>query len=389
MSSTAPLKTININPELFSMGNRSGGKTRRKRNSGPKDNTTKPKIKVKSPSTKNKQTGTIKRNLLKMFRNHYDSKMTTNTAIPEQKITPSVQSLSLPSPPPPPVAKTDFTSTLDYFREMPEPVPVVSPSPPPPPSPPVRSSVPITTLHNTTIRNYHSSPTISPSRASSLPLPPVLSSSALPQPPTNSSPIQLKTPVMVPQYGCLKNGNLPTFRTWKHATQKNHPFFNKPAQRIPVQHKESVVMNAASIPTKTFENQLNNQLREMTKRDEWRKQSSLVRPRNQKPKQQRRIIRRTFHVGKSKQHPRVSVLVSNRTIRNETNLKKSELKQTPIQDVKKYLLKQGFIKVGTTTPVDVLRQMYENARMICGEVKNHNAENLLYNYFNQADADSF
>ena len=50
----------------------------------------------------------------------------------------------------------------------------------------------------------------------------------------------------------------------------------------------------------------------------------------------------------------------------------------------KYLLKQGFIKVGTTTPIDVLRQMYESASMVCGEVKNHNPENLLYNYFNQS-----
>jgi hypothetical protein len=42
----------------------------------------------------------------------------------------------------------------------------------------------------------------------------------------------------------------------------------------------------------------------------------------------------------------------------------------------------GFIKIGTNAPNDVLRQMYENTKLICGEVKNHNPENLLYNYFN-------
>jgi hypothetical protein len=53
-----------------------------------------------------------------------------------------------------------------------------------------------------------------------------------------------------------------------------------------------------------------------------------------------------------------------------------------MSEVKNYLLKHGFIKIGTNSPNDVLREMYENVQMICGEVKNHNPENLLYNYFN-------
>jgi uncharacterized membrane-anchored protein len=74
--------------------------------------------------------------------------------------------------------------------------------------------------------------------------------------------------------------------------------------------------------------------------------------------------------------------VSNKTLRNETNLKQTELKETPISEVKQYLRKQGFIKVGTNTPNDVLREMFESASMICGELKNYSPENLLYNYFN-------
>jgi hypothetical protein len=63
-------------------------------------------------------------------------------------------------------------------------------------------------------------------------------------------------------------------------------------------------------------------------------------------------------------------------------MKTQNLKQIPINEVKNYLLKNGFIKVGTNAPNDVLREMYENTQMICGEIKNHNSENLLYNYFN-------
>ena len=95
---------------------------------------------------------------------------------------------------------------------------------------------------------------------------------------------------------------------------------------------------------------------------------------------QKRTIRRTYKIGKSKVFPRISVLVSNKTIRNNITTKSQLLKQTDMQDVKKYLMKRGFIKVGTTAPNDVLRKMYEEAILMCGEVQNHNPDNLLYNY---------
>jgi hypothetical protein len=57
------------------------------------------------------------------------------------------------------------------------------------------------------------------------------------------------------------------------------------------------------------------------------------------------------------------------------------LKQTPIKDVKQFLLNKGFIKVGSVAPNDVLRKMYESVSLICGDVQNHNNEILLHNYF--------
>ena len=65
--------------------------------------------------------------------------------------------------------------------------------------------------------------------------------------------------------------------------------------------------------------------------------------------------------------------------------KQQQLKLTPITEVKRYLIKNGFIKVGSTTPNDVLRKMFESALMLCGEVKNHNSENLLFNYMNSEE----
>ena len=74
------------------------------------------------------------------------------------------------------------------------------------------------------------------------------------------------------------------------------------------------------------------------------------------------------------------MLLANKTIRSNVLEKEQKLKQVPIEDIRKYLIKHGFIRVGTTTPNDVLRKMYESALMICGEVKNHNPDNLLYNF---------
>ena len=100
---------------------------------------------------------------------------------------------------------------------------------------------------------------------------------------------------------------------------------------------------------------------------------------------QRRTVRRTYQIGKSKTHGKVSVLISNKTIRKNTTTKAQLLKQVPLPDVKKYLIKHGFIKIGTTAPNDVLRKMYESAIMVCGDIQNHNPDNLLYNFFNDIE----
>jgi hypothetical protein len=73
------------------------------------------------------------------------------------------------------------------------------------------------------------------------------------------------------------------------------------------------------------------------------------------PRQQR-TVRRTYHVGKNKSQ--VSVLVSNKTLRNRVTAKTHEIRQKSIEDVKRFLIQKGFVRVGTTAPNDVLRKMY-------------------------------
>lgn len=210
-------------------------------------------------------------------------------------------------------------------------------------------------------------------------MPPTIHLDQMPLPSENIPPMVLSQPK---PWGCLKNGSLPTYRMWKNQTQKQLPSGTLPKPPKPL------IEISPSENMKQYESELNQKIQEISKMEQLQQKKTEIPCILKKPRKQRRILRRTFRVGKSKTYPRVSVLVSNKTIRNKTNLKSIGLQQTPIKDVKQYLLKQGFIKVGTTTPNNVLRQMYESAQMLPGEVKNYNPENLLFNYFNSTEEDT-
>lgn len=208
---------------------------------------------------------------------------------------------------------------------------------------------------------------------------------------------------IVPQYGCLKNGNLPTLR---NRTASNRPLIHigestniNNIPPIPTSNMNSTIppnsftgnTNILSetqpiINSSHSNNHISNAYKTSLNRAVDLKMNSvhLHKPRPKK-KYQKKTLKRRYDVGKSSKKPVVSVLISNKTIRNNITTKSQLMKQTPIRDVKRYLIKQGFIKVGSTTPNDILRKMYETSQLICGEVQNHNQDNLLFNFLNNND----
>jgi hypothetical protein len=105
-----------------------------------------------------------------------------------------------------------------------------------------------------------------------------------------------------------------------------------------------------------------------------------------KIKKQKKTIMRKLTTGISKKNRnnseepgKVSILIPNKTIRKRVDNMKHEIHQTPIQEVKKYLLKHGFIKIGSPAPNDVLRKIYEDL-LVLGDVYNRNGENIVYNF---------
>jgi len=312
-------KTISVNPELFKV---TGGNntTRKQRQKIANPN----KIRVKEPKEKKpRQVSTIKRNILKMIRSQQMEKKKKPESSDQTQIQTKIENKF----------ENDFNDTLEYLSNL--------------------TKDTETKKKNETIRQYPTST------------------------PTPIEPMITPLPVLLPspKYGCLKNGSLPTYRSWLNQTRKTRP---------PIQTHEQ----------QNYEKRLEDNIKDLSRLKQQNKietNISEINPNANKKKhykepKQKRILRRTFYVGRSRVFPKVSVLVANKTIRANTQLKTQHLKQIPISEVKNYLLKNGFIKIGTNAPNDVLREMYENSQMICGEIKNHNPENLLYNYFNDTNA---
>ncbi len=177
------------------------------------------------------------------------------------------------------------------------------------------------------------------------------------------SPVVLKPAPPVP-YGCLKvGGTLPTYRTY-HNTLAKHNQETKPIQQQVV---KPVVAERIISPTEIA-------MHEKAKIE-------LIEKSKPKHKKIKKLLRRTYRAGKDKHKPRVGVLLPNKTIRTNITPKAYLLKQTPIEEIRKHLIKKGFIKHGSSAPNDVLRKIYESVQMIGGEISNYNPDNLLYNFF--------
>jgi len=163
-----------------------------------------------------------------------------------------------------------------------------------------------------------------------------------------------------PNYGCLKNGSLPTYRSYHNRTMKAHePVHDFVSERI---KSPAELLLIEKLKQREIEQKTKTQI--------------------VKQKKYKKLLRRTYRCGKDRYKPNVGVLLPNKTIRTNVTTKSYLIKQTPIDEIRKTLVKQGFIKVGSSAPNDVLRKIYESIQMIDGDVKNHNPDNLLYNFFN-------
>jgi hypothetical protein len=364
-------KTLTINPDFFNLSNNATRKKRSKSTTG---------IKIKTSAAKTKDDTLKKRSILKMIRQHQEDryKKLFEDNKPSKTSQPNDNNFN-----------KEFQEAKSFLENLTEKKTVEQ------------------NLKNHTLKNYpNNNPTsllFSPTIDTLAPmqLNDIFSTNI-----TNVPSMKINT-LQTPNYGCLKNGTLPTYRNYMNQTRKNiqQPIINiggnmnssnTNINTIPPINIDTNTTNAINRSLMSSQNggnnsqHVENKINQAIDRVKQMNQTAIKlqeMKKKMKPKKmkQKKTKRRTYKIGKSKVLPKVSVLVSNKTIRNNINTKKQLLKQVPIQEVKSYLMKRGFIKVGSTAPSDVLRKMYESAVMICGEVQNHNPENLLYNYLNGGD----
>lgn len=331
-------RSIAINPDLFKI---SSNTTRKRQKKDGQAN-----IKVRNPAAiKEKNNKTLKRNLLKYIRRQQEENYHEQKNKPSDDYKGEKELVS--------DFESNFDDSMDYLLKL---------------TKELETKQRHSETNNHTLKHRPITPLPSYENISTT-LPTTFNQTSV-----ESSVTQL--PI---NYGCLKGGQLPTYRVWKNKTQRNYPtptssIINKP-MRINEMASTPITNPHRSFipPQRPYERMKIEQMKQIKQKEP---------PKKKRPKQKQKTLRRTYRVGRSKIYPKISVLVSNKTIRKNVMAQTQLLKQTPIQDVKQYLVKKGFIRVGSIAPNDVLRRMYETAKTMCGEIQNHNPDNLLYNFLN-------
>jgi hypothetical protein len=160
------------------------------------------------------------------------------------------------------------------------------------------------------------------------------------------------TPVAEPPYGCLKNGQKPTYKVWNR-TRKNRPDGAEPLLAPIAPISTMPIMPIASIiatPTTP---------------------TTTTRSKRSKSK-----TRKTY--GKLG-NGRVGVSIRPNRTRKRICDERMALKKVGIPEVKEYLRDHNLLKYGSTVPNSMLRHMYETT-ILAGNVTNTSSDVLSHNF---------
>jgi len=164
---------------------------------------------------------------------------------------------------------------------------------------------------------------------------------------------------------------------------------------IPVEIQEDVEELSSTSPPLTYtigryddkpgclKNGLKQTYRQFTRKNACFAEASEPAPATPPPKPTTKILKRTTHrkVTLGKIGNKISVLIKNSDTRKKIKNAHNDLKCAPIGEVKEYLKKHFLLKSGSNAPSDILRNMYESAKL-AGEITNKNEETLLHNFIN-------
>ena len=182
-----------------------------------------------------------------------------------------------------------------------------------------------------------------------------------------------------PPYGCLKNGNKPTYSQYRKTLkmrENSNP--KKVITQEQINPKPSVLIDNTPIIQPSL----------VTREDKLhRLKTRLAMPKKEKGVQRLVKVKRTikkYKLGKNKKDRRVGILIKSgktrKLVKNEQNI----LRKKCLSEIKQYLRKHNIIKSGSSAPERVLRKLYEDC-FSTGSVYNKNADNLIHNYLNHEE----
>lgn len=152
-------------------------------------------------------------------------------------------------------------------------------------------------------------------------------------------------------WGILKNGSKPTYRNWIRN------------QTLKQKKQEDPILTDNYLAQQNNIEELKIEKRE---------------PRKIKKK----ITKKKYLCGKSKTKKQIGVIIKGIESKNKVLNEHCGLKKESIQNVKNYLYKKSFIKVGTTAPDKILRDMYESL-ILTGDIHNKNSHIMIHNYMSE------
>ena len=210
---------------------------------------------------------------------------------------------------------------------------------------------------------------------------------------TTFSPIKLSDDA---PYGCLKGGKKPTFRMYNKTIKNNLRFSSNDGTYSDRQTKLKELQNKHSNKKTFFENDGgsknndndndndnendndNDNDNDNNNNNNDDKKSRNMR-RTKIRKKFRKTITKKFKLGKQPGTNIVGVLIKNNDTRKNIQKEHGLLKSKQLGEIKKYLVEKNLIKIGSTAPPGVIRNIYE-ASMLSGEVENIGKGIGLHNF---------
>ena len=209
-------------------------------------------------------------------------------------------------------------------------------------------------------------------------------------------------------YGCLKGGTKPTYKSWIKTQKYNTQDVSQPKLDLPIEttnqfnktnEREKKLNDLKNKIKQKHEQELSEQKyffdnNVITSNDteptysEESTSSSLPLPIptslpiSDIPKKIKKTTKKTYKLGKSDKNKSIGVLIKDRKTRKKVIDAQKELKRKNITDVKQHLRDHGLIKAGSKAPNDIMRKMYE-CSMLSGDITNQDSDVLMHNFLNE------